>query len=239
MFSKTHFRQLPLALELSAESLPSMIAAMPDLKTAIRNPASILSSMISQVERRLSEASSEQATGPRVYILTGETGEGKTTLLRKLTAELKEKGIRAGGILAPRLMEGNITSGYDVLDIRSGISAPFLRLTNAEILGVERFTQIEEGYQAGLKALDPDNNRESDVIVIDEAGPLEMRGEGWAGRISGLLIISDWQIILVVRKSLVDGMSRKFGINDPVVYGTGPDDYSRLLNQIINAAENG
>jgi len=239
MFSKTHLRQLPLALELSAESLPSMIAAMPDLKTAIRNPASILSSMISQVERRLSEARSEQATGPKVYILTGETGEGKTTLLRKLTAELKEKRIRAGGILAPRLMDGNITSGYDVLDISSGISAPFLRLTNAEILGVERFTQIEEGYQAGLKALDPDNNRESDVIVIDEAGPLEMRGEGWAGRISGLLNISDWQIILVVRKSLVDGMSRKFGINDPVVYGTGPDDYSRLLNQIIKAAKDG
>jgi nucleoside-triphosphatase THEP1 len=239
MFSKTHLRQLPLALELSAESLPSMIAAMPDLKTAIRNPASILSSMISQVEKRLSEARTEQEKSRKVYILTGETGEGKTTLLQKLTAELKEKGIRAGGILAPRIMDGNITSGYDVLDISSGISAPFLRLTNAEISGVERFTQMEEGYQAGLKALDPDNNRESDVIVIDEAGPLEMRGGGWAGRISGLLNISDWQIILVVRKSLVDGMSRKFGIKDPLVYGTGPDDYTRLLNQIINASENG
>ncbi len=63
LFSRTHFRQLPLALELSAESLPSMIAAMPDLKTAIKDPASILSSMISHVERRLSEARAEQKTG--------------------------------------------------------------------------------------------------------------------------------------------------------------------------------
>ena len=60
LFSRTHFRQLPLALELSAESLPSMIAAMPDLKTAIKDPASILSSMISHVESRLREARAEQ-----------------------------------------------------------------------------------------------------------------------------------------------------------------------------------
>ena len=119
LFSKTHFRQLPLALELSAESLPSMIAAMPDLKTAIKDPASILSSMISQVERRLSEARAEQETGQKVYILTGEAGEGKTTLLQKLTTELKEDGLRAGGILAPRIMEGDMTTGYDVLDISS------------------------------------------------------------------------------------------------------------------------
>ncbi len=59
LFSRTHFRQLPLALELSAESLPSMIAAMPDLKTAIKDPALILSSMISRVERRLSESRAE------------------------------------------------------------------------------------------------------------------------------------------------------------------------------------
>ena len=239
LFSKTHFRQLPLALELSAESLPSMIAAMPDLRTAIKDPASILSSMIVQVERRLSEARAEQKTVQKVYLLTGEAGEGKTTLLQKLTTELKEEGIRAGGILAPRIMEGDMTTGYDVLDIVSGIRAPFLRLTNAEIRGVERFTLTEAGYQAGLKALDPDNNRDSHVIVIDEAGPLELRGEGWAGRISELLKLNEWQIILVVRKSLVNEVIRIFGIKDPSIYVVGPDGYDRLLNEVIKTSGNG
>jgi nucleoside-triphosphatase THEP1 len=239
LFSKTHFRQLPLALELSAESLPSMIAAMPDLKTAIKDPASILSSMIAQVEKRLSEARAEQKTMQKVYVLTGEAGEGKTSLLQKLTVVLKEKGIMVGGILAPRIMEGEMTTGYDVLDIISGIRAPFLRLTNAEIRGVERFTRIEAGYQAGLKALDPDNNRDSHVIVIDEAGPLELRDEGWAGRISELLKANEWQIILVVRKSLVDEVIRKFGIKDPAIYGVDPVDYNKLLNEGIKTGGNG
>jgi nucleoside-triphosphatase THEP1 len=239
LFSKTHFRQLPLALELSAESLPSMIAAMPDLRTAIKDPASILSCMISQVERRLSEARAEQKTEHKIYILTGEAGEGKTTFLQKLTAELKEEGIWAGGILAPRIMEGDMTAGYDVLDISSQIRVPFLRLKNAEIKGVERFTQLEEGYMEGLKALDPDNNRDNHVIIIDEVGPLEMRDEGWAGRISELLKINEWQIILVVRKNLVDEVIRKFSIKDPAIYGVGPDNYSKLLNEVFKTGGNG
>jgi nucleoside-triphosphatase THEP1 len=136
-------------------------------------------------------------------------------------------------------MEGNTTTGYDILDITSGVRAPFLRLTNAEISGVERFTQMEEGYRAGLKALDPDNNRDNTLIIIDEAGPLELRGEGWAGRIRELLNINEWQIILVVRKSLVDEVIRKFIIKDPAVLKVGSGDYSRLLNEIINTDKNG
>ncbi len=37
LFSRTRLRQLPLALELSAASLPTMIADMPDLKTAMKS----------------------------------------------------------------------------------------------------------------------------------------------------------------------------------------------------------
>jgi nucleoside-triphosphatase THEP1 len=239
LFSKTHFRQLPLALELSAESLPSMIAAMPDLRTAIKDPASILSGMISQVERRLSEARGETDTKRKVFILTGETGEGKTTFLQKLTDMLKDKGVTAVGVLAPRILEGTTTTGYDILDISSGIRAPFLRMTNAEISGVERFTLMEEGFRAGLKALDPDNNPDETVIIIDEAGPLELRGEGWAGRIGELLKSKKRQIILVVRRSLVDEVIRKFGITDPVICRVSPEDYNNMLNELIKTDENG
>ncbi len=239
LFSRTHFRQLPLALELSAESLPSMIAAMPDLKTAIKDPASILSSMISHVESRLSEARAEQKRRKKVYIITGETGEGKTTFLLGLKDILKEKGIRVGGILAPRLMESDMTIGYDILDVSSGVTAPFLRLTNPEIKGVERFAQMEEGYRVGLKALNPENNRDSNLMIIDEAGPLEMRGEGWAGRLSQLLEINEWQIMIVVRKSLVNEMVRKFGIKDAAILEVGSIDCGKVVDEIMNSTENG
>ena len=237
LFSRTHFRQLPLALELSAESLPSMIAAMPDLKTAIRDPASILSSMISHVERRLSESRDEQQQRRKVYIVTGETGEGKTRFLQKLTEILKDKNIRAGGILAPRIMEGTTTTGYDILDISSGDRAPFLRVTNPEISGIDKFARFDEGYKVGLRALDPANNAESSVMVIDEAGPLELRGEGWAGRISELISQNRWHIILVVRKSLIDEVASKFGIKDFMIIEAGSSDESKIVNEILQGRD--
>ena len=54
-FQKTSFKNLPLALELSAESLPSFISNIPDFKTLIRNPVSIFYQVISQADKRLSE----------------------------------------------------------------------------------------------------------------------------------------------------------------------------------------
>ena len=98
---------------------------------------------------------------------------------------------------------------------------------------------MEEGYRVGLKALDPDNNRDSILMVIDEAGPLELRGDGWAGRISELLNINEWQIIIVVRKSLVDDVISKFGIRDPAIYEVGIDNFDKLLTEIINTNNNG
>ena len=136
-------------------------------------------------------------------------------------------------------MEGDMTIGYDILDVSSGVTAPFLKLINPEIKGVERFTQMEEGYRVGLKALNPENNRDSNLMIIDEAGPLELRGEGWARRINELLNVNEWQIILVVRKSLVDKVISKFGISDPAIYEVGSDNFDKLLTEIINTNNNG
>ncbi len=136
-------------------------------------------------------------------------------------------------------MEGATTTGYDILDIRSGDRAPFLRVTNPEISGIDKFTRFDEGYEVGLRALDPANNTENEVIVIDEAGPLELRGEGWAGRISELLSQNKWQIILVVRKSLINEVVRKFGIKDFMIVEAGNRDEGKIVNEILNAAENG
>jgi nucleoside-triphosphatase THEP1 len=240
MFSKTRLRQLPLALELSADSLPAMIAGMPDIKTAIKDPALIISRMIARVESRLNEVTSERTKRRKTIIITGETGEGKTLLLKKLIDLLHEKGVRTGGILAPRIIEQGITTGYDIVNIATGRRSPFLRHINREITtGVERFTQFKEGYETGLEALDPANNIHNAMVVIDEAGPLELRGEGWAQRIQELLNKNESQIILVVRKSLVRQVMDKFNIDDAIIHEAGKDNVSTIIDQLLISDNDG
>lgn len=229
LFSRTRLRQLPLALELSAASLPTMIADMPDLKTAMKKPVSILNRMITRVERRLQEVRNEQEAERKVYIVTGDIGAGKTAWLARLTGLLKEKGIKVGGILALRIMEEGRTTGYDITDILTGIRTPFLRQTGDATMGLERFTVDEAGYKAGLKALDPAANYNSDVIIIDEAGPLELKGEGWSHRISELLHEQGITLILAVRKSLAEAVIEKFGV-------TGADVLDIANTDVVNCA---
>ena len=239
LFSRSHFRQLPLALELAAASLPSMIADMPDLRSAVKNPVSILNRMISRVEKRLAEVRAGGEIKKRVVIVTGAIAEGKTAFLGELTGILQGRGVAVGGILALRVVEGETTTGYDILDIATGVRKPFLRLTGPVTIGVDRFSLIDEGYRAGLDALDPAKNGSSSVVVIDEAGPLELRGEGWSSRITELLQADMPVIVIAVRNSLVDSVISRFEIYNPVVVEVGYKNRDEKLNELVGLVTSG
>ncbi|MDZ7633940.1 MAG: nucleoside-triphosphatase [Bacteroidales bacterium] len=212
LFSRTRLRQLPLALEMSAASLPTMIADMPDLRTALKKPVSILNRMITRVERRLNEERRRPRSKKKVFIVTGTIGEGKTSWLAKLSGLLKEKGVRVGGILGLRIVEEERTTGYDVSDISTGARAPFLRYTGSETMGVDRFTVDDAGYEAGKNALHPETNHDKDVVILDEVGPLELRGLGWSERLVWILNEPGAILIIAVRKNLTEEVTDKFGI---------------------------
>ncbi len=234
LFSRSHFRQLPLALELAAASLPAMIADMPDLRSAVKNPVSILNRMISRVEKRLEEVRAGGERKKRVVIVTGAIAEGKTAFLSDLKDILQDRGVVVGGILALRVVEGKTTTGYDILDISAGVRKPFLRLTGPVTIGVDRFSMIDEGYRAGLDALDPARNSNSVVAIIDEAGPLELRGQGWSSRITELLQAPLPVIIIAVRNSLVDSVISKFKIDSPLVVDVGYKNREEKLNELVS-----
>ena len=232
LFSRTRFRQLPVALELSTASLPLMIADMPDFKSSVRHPVTILNRMITRVEKRLAEARDERIRKTKVFIVTGSIGEGKTAWLVKLTGLLGEKGINTGGILALRIITDELTTGYDISDIQTGVRTPFLRLTGPEVVGVERFTMIDEGFFAGQNALDPQVISDCRVLIVDEAGPLELRDKGWSNRIRELLLETGKTVIIAVRKNLVKDVAEKFGIITVRVIDVSIDNPAALAEEI-------
>lgn len=83
-FSKTHFKNLPLALELSAESLPQVIANIPDLKIAFKNPVKVMSQLIAYAEFRFRELENSQYINQKIFIVTGKINAGKTNFIIKL-----------------------------------------------------------------------------------------------------------------------------------------------------------
>jgi len=209
-----------------------MIADMPDLKMAVKNPVSILNRMITRVERRLTEIRYELIMERKIFIVSGAIGEGKTSWLIKLTGLLREKGITTGGILALRITHDGIATGYDISDISSGMRTPFLRLTGSETMGVERFSVSEEGLAAGQRALDPYANSKMDVVIVDEAGPLELRGMGWSNRIDELINNTRATVIIAVRKNLTGAVIDKFRIPEAQIIDVGSGDPMKIADEI-------
>ncbi len=225
-FLRTSFKNLPLALELSVESLPLFIANIPDFKTLVKNPVSIFYQVISQADKRLTEIMNKTDAAKKVFIITGHVGEGKTTFVKKLIDFFIEKNIKAGGILSERVLTGSKTTGYDLLNIETGEKEAFLRETGesgSDRIG--RFTICQKGLTMGISVLKSLALKKDMLIIIDEVGSLELRNMGWSECLDGLTGKSDNPVIMTVRSTLVDEVIKKWNLEEPVVYNVSEADY--------------
>ena len=236
-FMNTYFKQLPLALELSFESLPSMISNIPDFKTIARNPVSIISQLISQVDFRLAELKAKINFKQKVFIIAGSVGQGKTTFLINVLSELKNWDIKTGGFYSPRLMENNETTGYDIVDISTGEREGFLRKTeDPGLKSIGKYQLFQDGLNKGITALKESNNLNSSIVVIDEIGNLELEGKGWASSLDALIHASDHHILMVVRENFVEKVVARWHLKQSNVLNISQINYleaSHLISEHI------
>ncbi|TVQ87124.1 MAG: hypothetical protein EA393_10895 [Bacteroidetes bacterium] len=233
-FMKTGFRQLPVAMKLSVESLPLTIAGIPKPGVILKNPAEFIYRLISQTESRLEEMKARLT--PKVFIVSGTIGQGKTTWLMNLAVSFKARNISVGGILSPRVMENGTTLGYDIENIATGNREAFLRKDNSrECDRIGSYCILPGGLKAGMAALDDSKRIAHQNIIIDEVGRLELENEGWAQSISELLQNNGCNLILSVRDTFTDEIIKKWDIQNPVVIDVSKTDSQALFDSFINS----
>ena len=142
-----------------------------------------------------------------IIIITGEKGTGKTTFIMKLSELLKTAG-KIGGILTPAVFSaGGKKTGFDALDIASGISWPLGR-TEADLGGpvFGPYSFSREGLDRAAAVFKSAVEQNYRYLFLDEIGPLELKKkQGFYPLlqvISGIPDIS--HLYLVIRPSLVD-----------------------------------
>lgn len=232
-FMKTYFKQLPLALELSFESLPVMVANIPDIKTIIRNPVSVLHQLISEAEQKFDKYKND--ISQKVFIISGAVDEGKTTAIRKLIEVFKENNIKSAGIYSLKIIENNLIVGYDIVDIITGAITPFLRLGNSEYTDrIGKFEIINEGIKAGQQALYLAETSEFEIVVIDEVGLLEIEGKAWSDNITHLVKQSKVNLILTVRNTNVEKVLQKWNFKTYYELNLSKSDFVNIKNFIID-----
>ncbi|MGQ9700092.1 MAG: nucleoside-triphosphatase [Candidatus Bipolaricaulaceae bacterium] len=141
----------------------------------------------------------------RGLIVTGPIGSGKTQLILALAENLRRKGIAIAGVASPRVLQGGETVGYLVQDLQSGKEVPLCSL-NPPGVRFRRFFFSPEAL-AFANAVLTQAARQAEVIVVDEVGPLELDGGGFAPGLR-LSFSSPAFLLLTVRPPLVEEVRR-------------------------------
>jgi nucleoside-triphosphatase THEP1 len=176
-----------------------------------------------------------QSAGDSVILVTGGKHCGKTTLVADFVASLSGCGLRIAGILARGLWRDNLRAGFDLVNLSDGSVCPLARRRDhPDPHHHLMFDFLETGMRAGSQALDPRLCRRADMVVVDEVGKLEARGDGWAPHIKALLTIDPPLFILIVRLDCMQRIRDRFGFHDvPVIDARQP----HAIDHLRSAAE--
>lgn len=147
-------------------------------------------------------------------VISGARGSGKTTRLRGYVAALARAGRTIGGVASPAIGEDGRRIGYDLLDLRRGDCRPLARVVNAPgiVPTIGNFLFDESALAHGHNAIVAAINDGLDAVAIDEVGPLEWEGRGWAAALTHALAAGrvGQELIVVVRASLRERLAERF-----------------------------
>lgn len=141
----------------------------------------------------------------KIYILTGAIGSGKTTSLFNWIKNRND----IDGILSPVIQEKRFfysIKNRSLFNMEANENEDFFEI------GKYRFSK-----KAFLKASDyliKANANQNKWLILDEAGPLELKNEGFNSAI--VQILSDrinLKLIFVVREKLVESFIKYFSLN--------------------------
>ena len=171
---------------------------------------------------------------PEIFIITGEIGQGKTTFVKNLVNDLKNENLQIAGFLA---------LGKDTSGTREGFNLH--NLLTDETIAICTTTFQENYLQIGKYFFDPTafskgNNwlintlqEKPDLVVIDEIGPMELQGKGWAPALNWLTKESKAFQIWIIRKGLVDLILKKWKIDSYLLFDIASENPQSVKKKMI------
>lgn len=227
-FKGSRFSQLHLALELSFESIPNVLSRLPSAKEFFRRPVSVVYLLLSHAEEQLKGYSSQ---GGKIFIVTGEREEGKTSSLIEVIEKLKSTGVRVGGFISPRIMVDGKTIGYYIESVLDGRRQ--ILITETEHNGFQKIGRfwLDPNVIKRVTSTIEEQSLSPSVIFIDEVGRLEIEGQGWDEVLRSLLL-ANVVVVIAVRKAFVDEILKHYSMINAALYSCGSEEMSLLPDRL-------
>ena len=135
-----------------------------------------------------------------LVLLVGERHSGKTSTCGRLAELTSARGLSVGGILAPAIMHTGRCVGYNIVDLATGRTSHLATIDGPGAEQVGRFFLLSDGLAMGRAALEQVIEQPPRLVIVDEVGPLELKGGGWADYLDPLIRRKDPTIFTVRRE---------------------------------------
>ncbi|MBS1760277.1 MAG: hypothetical protein JST23_09160 [Bacteroidetes bacterium] len=137
-----------------------------------------------------------------IYLLTGTIRSGKTTALMQWCSQKKNVfGILTPDVKGERMFYNILTNEY----------FPMLAKPNEDALIIGKYNFSKAGFEKAINII-LENSTKDNWLVIDEIGPLELKGEGFNSCLKQVLKNRSNKLIIVVREGLAESVCNSFGI---------------------------
>ena len=165
-----------------------------------------------------------------IVMLVGESGSGKTTAALRCTHRAWQSNRSVGGIVALGTFEQNRRDSFQVVNLATGEKRLLAKRDLPSSVMQGPFGFSEEGLTFGHKALRSAIEHKSDLVVVDEVGPLELSGSGWAEDLHLLSRTPPNYLLLTVRPAILEEVRTTFFPKLPTV-AIAVSDYQHLLRR--------
>lgn len=155
----------------------------------------------------------------KVFIITGNQGEGKTTFLKRVLYALNEARIKTAGFYAEGKWENDLRTQFYIVDIQNNDRK--LLCCDKGIPGFEkvgRFYFDPETIQWGENMLEQAKQEGWSLFVLDEIGKFELEQKVWFSVFFNLLT-EKRPVLITVRKEILEAVIQYFRIHDAIVFG--------------------
>lgn len=171
----------------------------------------------------------------RFIIITAGQGQGKTNLLKEVISILKSNSFRLKGFYAEGYWEKNKRSGFDLIDVSTNKKVKLCSTKTKKTWNkIFHYYFNPEAIKIGNKILNNNFLSDTDIIIIDEIGKIDLKGKIWHDAVTKIVKHSDIPVILVVRNTFLKEVIEYWKLGDVKIFEAGIHNAKEIFDHIKN-----
>jgi len=227
------FSNLYKSITMAFSFLPGIIERIPKKNNLFRQRKNVLHTILQFAEELITVMQNETVPHDNIFLITGKVQEGKSGFIRGFIELCRQHQLSMAGFVAEGAFKNEKRDSFTLGCIQTGEKVVLAGRTKTE--GWNRYRNFyfnPEGFRLGEEWLNNGLEREADLLVLDELGPLELAGEGWSGIIEKLDENYDIPQLWVVRERILREVKDRWHVPEQNVVYVANADAEQLLQRI-------